>query len=266
MALPNRIIFVRHGNSEGNYARAKAKKGDTSLFTSDFRERPDHNLRLTEDGREQAAATGRWIGEQFGRFDRYYVSPYARTKETAALLGLTNPMWRLDDRLRERDRGDMDTITLTEFQELFPTSAHIQNINALYWRPPGGESIADVKLRVRDVLDTLHRECAGQEVIIVTHGEFMWAARAVLEYMTNEEWLAADDDKSQRILNTHVLEYTRVDPVTGTIADRLGWWRAICPWKDGSDTGWRRIERRTYSNEDLLEQVARVPQLITGAE
>ena len=88
MAMPNELVLVRHGHSEGNFVVDQSKLGDDSFYTPDFTERPGHQWRLTEEGREQARITGEWIMNNIGKFDRYYVSPYIRTKETAGLLGL----------------------------------------------------------------------------------------------------------------------------------------------------------------------------------
>ena len=262
--MPNHLVLVRHGHSEGNLVIEYAKKGDDRFFTPDFRERPGHRWRLTETGQQQAVAAGRYIAGKIGAaFDRYYVSPYVRTRETAALLGLPNAEWRLDQRLRERDWGDIGSMPLAEFKKAFPHSALTKEIDALYWRPPGGESIADVRLRVRNFFDTLHRECAGQRVLVVTHGEFMWAARAELEYLTDEQWVLSDKDPEQKIHNTQVLHYSRVHPQSGATEKYLSWQKSVCPWMENGDAAWNQIRRERFSNRDLLEQVNEIKPVVT---
>lgn len=153
MTMPLNLIFVRHGHSEANEAMGQAKKGDNRLLTPDFREIPGHRWRLTEKGREQARIAGDWIRANMAtRFDRYYASPFVRTMETAAHLELPNTEWRLDQRLRERDWGEINSVPPPEHQTRYPQNALIKKIDALYWRPPAGESIADVRLRVRKFL------------------------------------------------------------------------------------------------------------------
>lgn len=262
MSMPNKLILVRHGHSEGNLAVDLSKQGDDSFYTPDFRERPGHQWRLTDEGRDQARQAGAWILQNIGEFDRYYVSPYIRTKETAALLDLPNAKWRIDSRLRERDWGDIGSLPRKEFLEEYPRNAFIKNTDSLYWRPPGGESIMDVRMRMRSLLDTLHREMADQRVLIVTHGEFMWSARAELEYMSDEEWLSADKDPSQKIHNTQVIEYRRSDPHTGEQDKYVRWVRSICPWMKHISFDWTQIDRKRFSNEDLLTQVNKVSPLI----
>lgn len=264
MAMPNDLVIVRHGHSEGNLVMGNVKKGDDSFLTAEFREVPGHRWRLTSEGREQARAAGEWIRQHIDkRFDRYYASPFVRTMETAALLDLTQAEWRLDQRLRERDWGEINSVPPGEHRSLYPQNALIKKIDALYWRPPAGESIADVRLRVRSFFDTMHRECEGQTVIVVTHGEFMSAARASLEYMSDSDWVAADSDRAFKIHNTHIYHYSRRDPETGEIGKYTNWRRSVCPLRDNTDSGWTRIVRKRFSNEELLEQVNAIEPIIS---
>ncbi len=265
MAMPNELVIVRHGHSEGNLVIGKSKKGDHTLLTQDVRETPGHRWRLTSKGREQAAETGQWIAANFpDGFDRYYASPFVRTRETAALLNLTNAEWRLDQRLRERDWGEINSMPREEHAEQYPQNALIQRIDALYWRPPAGESIADVRLRVRNFFDTLHRECGGQRVLVVTHGEFMSAARASLEYLSDEEWAMRDSNDKYKLHNTHVLHYSRVDRQTDQQGKYVSWLRSLCVHKD-IDSGWQSISRHRFSNQNLLDQVGQITPTIPEA-
>ena len=76
MSRPRRIVLVRHGESEGN--------ADDSVYERE----PDHALRLTRNGREQAAAVGERLRELFGdETISAYVSPYRRTLQTFRELG-----------------------------------------------------------------------------------------------------------------------------------------------------------------------------------
>lgn len=258
MAMPNDLVIVRHGHSEGNLAIGKSKKGDHSMLTPEFRETPGHRWRLTEKGREQASQAGDWVRANIGdSFDRYYASPFVRTRETAALLGLPEAEWRLDQRLRERDWGDISLVPQTEHAENYPRNALVKRIDALYWRPPAGESIADVRLRVRNFFDTLHRECESMSVIVVTHGEFMSAARAGLEYLSDEEWVRRDVDSAYKLHNCHILHYTRRDRGSGGPGKYMSWTRSVCASKE-IDSGWTPIQRKRFSNEELLDQIERV--------
>ena len=65
----------------------------------------DNRYSIRWFGVEQARKTGEWLREQ-PEFDRFYVSPHIRTRETAASFELGGE-WRVDDRFRERDWGMM---------------------------------------------------------------------------------------------------------------------------------------------------------------
>lgn len=265
--MPNDVVFVRHGESEHNVVNNAAKNGDDSLRDDAFRSRHDSDMRLTPYGEEQARITGQWIQEHIGLdFDRHYVSPHRRTRETAANLGL-NALWLVSDLVRERDWGEYSNLTREEREAHFPLSGQHKDLNPWYWAPPGGESLASgVRLRLERTLDTLHRELEKKRVITVTHGEYMWVARFVLERMDVTKWLEADEDKSQKIQNTMVLHYTRRDPEKpNLIADKLMWVRAVCPWDESLSINsgeWWEIERNTYSDEELLAQATRLSRLL----
>lgn len=279
MGMPNNLILVRHGQSEGNVAVEAAKKGDTSYYDQDngrFMTVPGHQWRLTDFGREQASAIGQWLVSECDAigmdFDRYYVSPYVRTRETAAHLGLPGAQWLINRALRERDWGDIGSIPRKEFIERYPDNAHQKAIDPLYWTPPGGESIAHVaENRVRNVLSTLHRECEGDNVIAVGHGELMWAFRLILEYWNDEDFAAADMDPEEKIHNCQAIHYTRINPMLDNgdvaVSSRLAWVRKAVPvLEDGEWTvevsEWKRFEKPLLTNDDLLESVAKVPFLL----
>ena len=270
MAMPDNLIFVRHGESEANVVNHAAKAGDDSLRSDEFKSRHDSDMRLTPKGETQAQITGAWLRDNIDtNFDRQYVSPHRRTRETAANLGVNavNGCWMVEDLVRERDWGEYSNLTDDEREAHFPLTKQNKDLNPWYWMPPGGESLATgVRLRFERHLDTLHREMEKKNVLTVTHGEYMWVARFVLERMDVADWLKADGDDSQRIQNTMVLQYTRKDPENSKLrADKLMWARAICPWDtDKSINGgdWWQLERNTYSDRELMEQVEQLPRLL----
>lgn len=270
MGMPNHLVLVRHGQSEGNVATDAAKAGDTSYYTDAFTTTPGHQWRLTPTGRAQAECAGRWIDTHIGTFDRYYTSPYVRTRETAARLGLSDAAWRINRALRERDWGDIGSVPRGEFESLpeFRHNAAMKALDPLYWQPPGGESIAGVaEDRVRNVCDTLHRECDSGTVICVGHGELMWAFRLLLERLDDDTFVALDADRSEKIHNCEVLHYTRIDPDTGAQAPRLSWLRRARPVAADTDGfemvvgEWVEFHTHTYTSAELLAAVEEVPTL-----
>lgn len=275
MAMPNHLVLVRHGESEGNFVREALKtgqEGDLSFQLYQFRERPGGEWRLTPKGVEQAQTAGAWIQrhiiDRYGLpgFDRYIYSPHRRTMETAGHLGLQDADWRLYRMLRERSWGELENLTGDdEHEEFYPRNYAWMLRDPLNWAPPGGESIVQVAdTRVRGVLDTLHRnhdEKGTESVIASTHGEWIWAARLVLEYMHNEDWDSTKGDPMEKIHNCQVVHYTRLDPVTGEQAPYLRWMRSVCPWKTTTEGDWRELGRRTLSNSEMIEKAEQLPRL-----
>jgi broad specificity phosphatase PhoE len=271
VVMPIDLVLVRHGYSEQNFAiRAAKHNGDESLFTPEFCARHGSQHRLTAEGRRQAVQTGDWLrANGLGRFDRRYVSSYVRAKETAALLGLEGPDWYIDPLLREREWGELEGLTWDQRNEIMRQSAVTKDTDPFYWVPRGGESIAHVTVRLRMLLDTLHRECFDKRVIVVCHGEIMWAKRFMLERMTVEQWsdLESSKEPGVKLYNCQTLHYTRRNPASGELTQHLGWMRSICPHDESnSGPGWQPIVRRRLSNAELLEAVERVAPLFGAAE
>lgn len=262
MTMPLHYILVRHGESEGNVAVEASKRGDDSYYSENFVMTPGTQWRLTSVGVKQAQAAGRYLREHLPRADRHFVSPYVRTRMTAAHLGL-KAEWFLNRAYREREWGEVEALPRSLFQEEYPYSARVKKINPLYWAPPGGESIAEVaENRVRNILDTLHREHGGETVLAVAHGETMWAHRLVLERWSDEDFRHHDADPRQKIHNCQILWYSRLNPATHEDEGRLAWLQVITPvgneegkWECQVTQSWQRFTRGTYSDGELLESV-----------
>ena len=162
MSMPNNLVLVRHGQSAGNIVVDMEKNGDLSAFTDTYITTPGHQWRLSDLGRQQAPTAGAFIRETMEPFDKFFCSPFVRAKETAGWLGLPDAKWRKNRALRERDWGDIGCLPRTEFEARaeYEMNAKMKQLDPLYWVPPGGESIAHfAENRVRNVCDTLHREC-----------------------------------------------------------------------------------------------------------
>ncbi len=69
----------------------------------------------------------------------------------------------------------------SERYERFSAELAARREDPCYWRPPEGESLAEVCLRVERVLTRLRRDRPGGSCILATHEDVMWAARFVVE-------------------------------------------------------------------------------------
>lgn len=265
MTMPIDLVLVRHGQSEQNLALHQARNGNMSYMTEGFYQTPDSQFRLSAKGREQAIQTGIWLRENdMGEFERRYVSDYVRAKETAHYLRLDGPNWYVDPSLREREWGSLDGLSWEAREERIERDAHARLKDPFYWVPPNGESIAQLTVRLRVLLDTLHRECSDMRVIVVCHGEVMWALRFMIERMSVGTWIALEhsDESGVKIYNCQILHYTRRDPESGALKPHLAWMRSLCPCQPTNDgPGWQKIERETFSNQELLSQAQESPHL-----
>lgn len=270
MALPIDLVLVRHGQSEGNLAKRRSENGDHSAFTEMFKGRHTSSLRLTELGRKQAALAGEWIRQEFFKnssgFDRHIVSEYLRAMETAGLLGLPDARWYCDFYLCERDWGDMDLLSEQERNAKFGEALRLRDVEPFFWRPSNGNRFAELCLFVDRVLHTLHRECSDKRVILVCHGEVMWAIRVRLERMSQRRFkeLHLSKDPAHRIHNCQIIHYSRRAQGTGELSKYANWMRMIRPTDNPVwTTGWTQIERPNYSNEDLLNTVSLTEPVVT---
>jgi len=257
MTLPKDLLFLRHGQSEANIVQKSAEGFEVP---SNFFNRHDSYMRLSTDGTSQADTAGDWLRNNgFERFDRYYVSPHIRTRETAAHLRL-NGDWIIDDLWRERDWGEYGAgLKKTEQVKRFPYSAALKKQNLWYWKPVGGESLATgVSYRVHSVLDNLRRLEGVDSVIGVTHGEFIRTVQFILERMTPEEWLEMDENPEYSIKNCMAVHYSRIDPVTGVEHPTYKFRRFINtsnPLLSPENGNWKELHTRKYTDEELLAVV-----------
>ncbi|MDP3953899.1 MAG: histidine phosphatase family protein [bacterium] len=264
--LPIDLVLVRHGQSEGNVAQKASGKGDNSFFSPGHRERHSRTFKLTEKGVRQAIQAGDWLTRNLPMpFDRFYVSDYLRAKETAGLLALPSAEWRIEYQLRERDKGLMDNCPDDEQERLFKLEMHQYELDPFLAYPAGGgESIAMLCLRLKaDMLEHWCRECSDKRVICVSHGHVMRALQLELEHLGHDDFIRLDESEelSDKIRNCQILWYTRRDPDTGKVStNHLVAVRSVCPWDPNGDYGWRRLSRKKYSNQELLEEVARYPR------
>ncbi|HYE47670.1 MAG TPA: histidine phosphatase family protein [Caulobacter sp.] len=212
---PSRLWIVRHGESAGNVARDRADAAGLGRIDIGMR---DVEVPLSSAGCDQARALGRWFASQPAdrRPEAVLASPYLRARHTAELIaeagGLApdTPAHCIDERLREREFGILDRLTRAGILEHFPEEAERRTfLGKFYHRPPGGESWADVILRLRSMLDTLSLHHEGERVLIVCHQVVVLCLRYLLENLDETAILAIDAEKD--VSNCGVTEY-ELDP------------------------------------------------------
>jgi broad specificity phosphatase PhoE len=258
--MPMDLVLVRHATAEGNLAFRASRKGDHQFFTPSFMELHESRWRLTAAGRKEAMITGKWIQEHISsHFDRYLCSEYVRALETAALLGLPNSHWERAVFLRERNFGRLSSLSYRERDRRFADALKLRQLDAFYWTPPSGESLANVSLRVDYVLDSLAEfDEPLQSAIVVTHIHVIQVFRSRLEMIGQRDFEREliNVERKHKIMNGSLIHYTRRDPVSKEVAPVYKWKRFWFPWHDRADAPvWEDIQYKYLTNEDLLKEI-----------
>lgn len=230
---PARLWLVRHGQSQGNVAREIADEAGHHEIGIDVR---DVDVPLSELGDRQAKAAGDWFASlpREERPEVILASPYIRTKQTAKIIcdagALAGARARpiIDERLREREFGVFDRLTGIGIRERFPDeAAHRAMLGKFYHRPPGGESWADVILRLRSVLNTINLHYADRRVLIVCHQVVVLCFRYILEELDEAQILKID--REAEILNCGICIFDFEPDRNGLCVPKLATWNYEAP-------------------------------------
>ena len=160
------LVLVRHGQSEWN---------EKNLFTG------WKDPELTQKGAQEARNAGRELLGQEYVFDVMYTSALRRAQETGRIIleemGLTDIVTVRDQRLNERDYGDLSGLNKDDARERWgEDQVHV-------WRrsydtpPPGGESLKDTANRVLPYFEEviLPNLVAGKNILVAAHGNSLRA-------------------------------------------------------------------------------------------
>jgi len=206
---PAALTLVRHGESLGNVANERAyatKAEDLDLAVN------DPSVELSDLGVRQAEALGKRLADLPAREQPTVavVSTYVRAQQTADHVLGTAGLERLprvsDERLRDREQGLLDRLTWYGVRRRYPEEADRRAYLGKFWyRPPGGESWADVALRIRHALRDIRCDHAGERVLVVSHDVPILMARYVLESLTPQQAV----ELSGRVVNCGMTVYRR---------------------------------------------------------
>ena len=186
------LVLVRHGESAGNVAAYQADRAGLEVIDLDTR---DADTPLSPLGVEQAVALGGWLRAQDVDTapEVVWSSPYVRALQTAQLAlqeAGSALVVRHDERLRDRELGILDLLTARGVAARYPDEdSRRRRLGKFYYRPPGGESWADLALRVRSVLTDLDRLHGDRRVLVVAHDAVISTIRYVCEQLSEPEVL-----------------------------------------------------------------------------
>jgi broad specificity phosphatase PhoE len=205
---PREITLVRHGHSRANQADAEARDAGAESLELDRR---DADVVLSATGRTEADRLAAWLAREGAAAQPTLVisSPYRRTVETAEhiVAGLGIELVH-DERLRERELGLFDGLTGVGIRSRHPEEAERRKqLGKFYYQPPYGESLGDVCLRVRSLLEDLRHGYDGARLWLVTHQAVIMSFRYVLEELSEEALL--DIDRRVQIPNASLTTYRR---------------------------------------------------------
>lgn len=140
-----------------------------------------------------------------------YSSDLRRAVDTAEIVGEKlglKPVY--DKRLRERNIGQWQGLTLTEMQAWYPDEWDRLHVNPEAFQVPGGESRREVRSRVLAAFEDISARGGGETVAVVCHttathllleklvpGYDMYATSLANSSVTT---VARDDDDSWRIV------------------------------------------------------------------
>lgn len=156
------LLLVRHGQTPttGAVLPGRAK-----------------GLHLSEDGAAQAAAVAERIAPFGDRVAAVHASPLERTRETAAPIAKALGQKVVADKgLLEADFGEWTGKELKALMKL-PEWKDVQHRPSRF-RFPGGESFAEMQLRIGNALDALVAAHPGKVVVAVSHADPIKAAVA----------------------------------------------------------------------------------------
>jgi probable phosphoglycerate mutase len=230
---PERMWLVRHGQSQGNVARDAADLAGHHEIDIDVR---DVDVPLSELGRRQAEAAGRWFAAlpPDGRPEVILSSTYVRARQTAEIICAQGALAEgpartiIDERLREREFGIFDRLTTIGIRERFPEeAAHRRRLGKFYHRPPGGESWADVILRLRSMLNTINLHYCDRRVLVVCHQVVVLCFRYILEEL--DEATILQIDRQSEVLNCGIAAYEFNDGPEGLCVPQRSLWNHGTP-------------------------------------
>jgi alpha-ribazole phosphatase len=155
MNIPERVILIRHGETEWNYQGKFLGQSDPGL---------------NELGVLQAQAMAQLLAQE--KIDHIFSSDLLRARETAQIIAkLHNKDIKTMPSLREIDFGDWEGLSFVEIQKIYPVLLNQWIEDPLAIRIPNGETAQELYARVLTAWDLI---CVGvtspQTIAIVAHG------------------------------------------------------------------------------------------------
>jgi probable phosphoglycerate mutase len=122
---------------------------------------------LSEEGVEQAWAMRKWLEPV--HFNYAFSSDLSRSQRTCRIIaGNHTKSIEIVPALREISLGEWEGFTFREIEQRFPEEYAARGRDMENWRPPGGESFGDCRVRVMKALHGILARTQGN-VLLVGH-------------------------------------------------------------------------------------------------
>jgi probable phosphoglycerate mutase len=179
------VIYVaRHGETEENRAGLLLGQKD---------------VELNETGKKQAHELGKRMKKL--NIDLIVSSPMLRAKQTAEIVnGYVHKTLEIEPRLKERNIGVYEGLTLSEVQERYQKGYTSEM--AYNKKPANGESSQEVQERVFAAIDELKKNNPNKNILIISHS---FIIRMINKYFNPN--ITADEFFDFTLKNTEVKEF-----------------------------------------------------------
>ena len=149
-----RLFLTRHGQTVTNTEGRFCGHSETDL---------------TAKGEDQARALGKRLAKV--KFEAIYTSDFSRAIKTAAFIAGNRELTpRAEPALRELHYGEWELEKGGDVARKWRTQYRLMRHEAPAWRPPGGETVAEVRARTRQAFDHIVEAHTGKRVLVVSHG------------------------------------------------------------------------------------------------
>lgn len=189
------LYLIRHGESIGN------------ISPEAYKMMPEWKIHLTEEGKKQAENAGKNLSDI--AIFHMISSPYVRARETANIIkkqiktiySASGIYYQESPLIIERAWGN-----LRDEVNQFETREERNHLFDFYRRPIGGESFVDVYQRAFVFLEYLKNNFKDENIIIVSHGEFLKVLLMIIDGNTVEEFDGLRNPKNCEIITRRIHE------------------------------------------------------------
>ena len=180
---PNSYIFLRHGEAESNHVEIISSWPELKKYP------------LTLQGVKEIERLIPWLKKQ--KIDLIFSSDLLRASQTAQIAsGALGKKIVFDKRLREHDFGVFNGRSVKEWYAFYDHKKE----NLYFSKPIDGENLKEVQKRMMDFMKFLDKKYQGKKILIVSHGNPIWAAASAYQ--------GYDNDKSSELHGRFCLDGT----------------------------------------------------------